>query len=219
MNPNQKSGNSKTFRRKKPVRKGDLRMKRIAHQEAQKVIAKKVESKRYDVSVTAFAIDDNAATSVFDLTAGIVRGAGDNNYIGDSIRPSHLRIRYAVEVADATNLIRVVVIQNKAGGIPLGGTVFQSVLNVNAPLSAFDSSFNETYRVLYDEFFVLAAVPADNQKITGDIRIKANKLRVINFTNTGALSAGGIYMVMISDSAAAAHPAGQFYSRLYFKDA
>lgn len=218
MNPSQKSGNFKSKRRAPRNRKGDYRMKKIARQEAQKVVSKKVESKVHDVNQAVSAVDWSAFTSVFSLTNGLTRGNLATQYVGDSIMPSHLRIRYSLAAADSTNLVRVVVIQNIAGGIPLGNTTFQSTGNNRAPLSAYDLDYSSTYRVLYDEFFALG-LGTDSGLLTGDIRIKSNKLRKITYTAGAVVSTGDIYLIAISDSGVSVHPTIQFYSRLYFKDA
>lgn len=215
MNPSQKAGNPRR-RKQRRYRRKDARMQRIARQEARKVVAKKVESKVSDRSSIAFAIDASATTSIFNILSGLTRGTGETNFIGDSISPTHVRIRWACNIGDTTNLIRVVVIQNKAGGVPIGSTVFQLSGSVNTPLSPYESGYSTTYRVLSDEFY---ALDANTNNITGDIRIISSKLRQVKFDVGGNITAGAIWLIFISDSTAAAHPIGQFYSRVYFKDA
>lgn len=223
MNPSQKAGNFRRRKTGKRMTKKDFHTKKIARMEAKKVVAKKVESKVYDINNIAFAID-NVPLTIFDMTAGMIRGVLDGNYIGDSITPTHLRIRWLVECADAYNSIRVIVIQNKAGGIPIGGTLLQFSGGINAPLSPYNTSFNETYRVLFDEFYSMVSAPGgatvtETSVLTGDIRIPSSKLRKITWTAPGVLSTGGIYLIFVSDSVVAAHPPGRFVSRLYYKDA
>lgn len=216
MNPSQKAGNSKPRRRQRRYRRKDAKMQRIARQEARKVVAKKIESKVSDRSSIAFAVDASASTSIFNILSSLVRGFGETNYIGDSITPTHVRIRWACLVGDATNLLRVVLIQNKAGGVPIGSTLFQLSGSVNTPLSPYESGYSTTYRVLFDEFYGL---DADTNYVTGDIRIVSSKLRQVKYDSSGNLTAGGIWLVFISDSTISSHPVGQFYSRVYFKDA
>lgn len=224
MNPSQKSGNYKKRKTYVKPKKGDYHTKQIARMEAKKVLAKKVESKTYDTQSIAFAVD-NIPLTIFDMTAGIVRGTLENNYIGDSILPTHLRIKWVVEGVDAFNTLRVIVLQNKAGGVPVGGTLLQLSGTINAPQSPYNTDFNETYKVLYDELFLLSGIPGGvggtmSSVITGDIRILSNKLHKMNFTSpAGVLSVDGIYLVFVSDSLIAPHPIGRYTSRLYFKDA
>lgn len=211
-------------RRGSKISKRDKHTAIVARREAKKVMAKKIESKTYDTFVFPFQILSTSATSIFDLTNGIARGTAENQYIGDSIMPTHLRIRWVVEGSDEFNTIRVMVIQNKAGGIPIGPTLIQSSGTQISPISPYDTSFNETYRVLFDEFYTTVsgpfrAVPTSTSVISGDIRIPAKKFHKINFTTGGVLSVGGLYIIFTSDSAGAPDPSGKFYSRLYYKDA
>lgn len=198
-----------------------LKLKRIARSEAKKAVQQKVESKSVDLNLTTFSVDASASTSIFDLMQNLSKGYDRSQYSGLQVTPTHIRVKWACAVADATNMLRVCIIQDKAGGVPIGSTVFQSAGSTNSPLSPYDVDFSKTYRVLFDEFYQLQT-GTDNQKITGDIRILSKKLRPVNFpTGAGALtpSSGGIYIVFISDSTVAAHPAAQLYSRVYYKDA
>lgn len=225
MNPTQKAGNSKMRRRRVRTRKGDRHIKAIARIEAKKAVAKKVESKVFDYSVLAATVDWSASTTIFNITNGIVRGTGENDFIGDSLMPTHIRIKWACVCKDNTNLLRVVVIQNKAGGVPLGATLFQTSGSVNTPLSPYDSSYSKTYRVLFDEFYSMVGSVDDpptmtgTSQITGDIRILSKKLRPISFNTAGAVTTGDIWLIFVSDSGLPANPIVQFFSRLYYKDA
>lgn len=219
-NPNQKSGNFKQKKKFIKPRKGDGHVKAIARQEVAKQLKKKVESKMFDISSTAFAVDAHGTSSIINLTAAMVQGVESSDYVGQSILPTHLRIRWSVIASDNHNMVRVIVIQLKAGsGVPIGATLMQFAGSVNTPLSPFDRDYSNTYRVLYDEFYQLI-LGQDNEKVTGDIRIQSDKLKKIMFdSGTGTETEGALYLCMLSDSTAASHPVGQFCSRLYYKDA
>lgn len=222
MNPAQKSGNSKSRRRRVKNRKGDIRIKRIARMETKKALMKKIESKMTDRWSNAFPIDSSFTTSLFTLTANLTQGStGRNSYLGQVIEPTHIRIRWAALAADSTNLLRVVVIQDVAGGgVPLVTTLFQNPASVLTPLSPYLIDYNHTYKVLFDEFYSMVLTQESTQ-LTGDIRIKKDKLRKISFLTGGgsSVATGAIYLIFVSDSNAGTHPIGSFTSRLYFKDA
>lgn len=221
MNPSQKSGNFKPKRKIVKHRKGDGHVKAIARQEITKQLKQKIESKSWDVNNLAFNVDSLCTSSVLDLTAGLVKGTTSSTYIGQAIQPTHLRVRWSIEgnSSDVFNLLRVVVLQVKnTGGVPTGANIFQITGSTNSPLSAYDRSYMNTFRVLYDEFYQTDYVDGP-AKIAGDIKITSERLKKILFDETGTLTGGGLYLVMVSDSTAAGHPIGQFYSRLFFKDA
>jgi len=221
-NPNQKSGNTKGRTGKRKVTQKDRHIHVIARQEARKVISKKIESKNADLYNTAFNIDYNG--SFHSVAAALNRGSAGNQFIGDSIMPTHLRVKWAIIGADTFNVLRVIVFQNKAGGIPVAGTLLQVSASVITPLSAYNRDYSDTYKVLFDEFYGTvgypsAASPTNTSQITGDIRIPAKKLHKLDFNSVGSVTLGDIYIVFLSDSSVVTPPIGQFYARLYFKDA
>lgn len=170
-----------------------------------------------DSSATAQAVDYTNG-QVYALTTGINRGTADNQYLGDRITPVGMNIRIQYTRADSTQLFRFIVIQNKAGGIPLLNTLLASTGNITAPLSPYDNNYNNTYRVLYDRLVSTDSI----RQTTGllNIRIGAKKLRQIWFNDgVGTLEKGGIYFMVISDSAVTPHPAIDYRARFYFKDA
>lgn len=225
MNPSQKSGNYRNRRKNVRPRKGDYHIKKIARIEAKKVVSKKVESKVYDRSNSAFNIDYNMSSSVFSMTGSMVPGTLEGQFIGDSIEPTHLRIKWTFETVDFTNICRVIVLQDIAGsGVPTANTLFQSAGNIITPLSAYNTAYNQTYKILYDEFFVgvYGAYGTNSYKISGDIRITSKKLRKVGFlggAGNSDVTSGALYLCFVSDSSNVTPPIGQYYSRLYYKDA
>lgn len=218
MNPSQKAGNVKVKRRRVRTTRRDAHVKRIARIEAKKVVSKKIESKVNDRNNDAFNITFNG--SFFAMAGLMTQGVGQEQYIGDSIMPTHLRIRWTGEAGSTTNnMLRVIVLQDKAaGGTPTAATLLESAGTLITPISPFYLGYNETYNILYDEFFVLNA-GTDSAKISGDIRIPGRKLRKISYQDAiGTVTTGGLWLCFFSDGLAS--PVyGQFYSRLYYKDA
>lgn len=218
MNPNQKSGNARKTKGRRRGGRSNFKTKRIVKSEIKKQLNKTLESKLIDQNVSGITPDFSTGY-VLDLTGGMIRGLSANQMVGDSINPTHLRIKWACKVGDATNLLRIIVVQQIGGIVPTLTSLLQSVGTVNAPLSPYNRDNSDTFRVLFDEFYQLAT-GADSQYLTGDIKIQSVKLRKISYITASVTpSAGGIYFMAISDSAAAPHPTLQLGSRLYFKDA
>lgn len=217
MNPPQKQYSRTYKKRQYPAKAMSIDDKiRLAVQAESRKTIRKMESKSFDVALQSGAIDYNGST--YSLLAQITQGISDSQYIGASIMPTTVRFRWAVTCADSTQLLRCVVIQTIGGGVPTATTVFQSTVNVRAPLSAFDRNYHKTYKVLSDELYSLVS-GTSTTIVTGDVRIPHTKLREVSFTDaSGTVEANGIYALFISDSSAVSHPILQGYSRVYFKD-
>lgn len=204
-------------RKRRPARAKNTYVRKVARYEAKKVVARQIETKIYDTNATAQAIDYTTGVIV-SPTANIIRGVGENNYIADAITPVGISFRCQLMRADSTQLIRIIVIQNKAGGVPLLSTLLQSVGNVTTPLSPLDIDYNDTYKVLYDRLISMDSIRGTTYPLT--IRIPRKKLRLLKFLDTtGGIEKGGIYFCFISDSAIANHPTLDYRCRFYFKDA
>lgn len=210
----------KTAYRKRPAKSGYVR--KVARVEARKAIAKTVETKMYDSNYTAQAVDytNGFVSSLTASTGGnsIIRGTAEDNYIGDSIRPVGFSMRMQFTRSDSTQLFRVVILQNKAGGIPLTTTLFQSVSNVTAPLSHFDKDYVHTYNVLLDRLISMDQIR--DTTLVRTFKVSQKRLRSLWFNDgVGNIQKGGIYVLVISDSAVATHPTIDYRCRLYYKDA
>jgi len=211
----------KRVARRRPARSNNVRA--IARQEAKKAVARTVESKTFDGAVATIGVDYTGTSTVWSATldsstaVSITQGVSESQYLGAWIQPTYLMIRGTVTLADTTNMIRFIVVQDRAAGVPTLANVLQSVGNARAPLSAFEVDYNSTYRVLADRLIALTV--SDTFKV---FKVKLGKklLQRIHFNDAGGtLERGGIYMMAISDSAAAVHPSIQLYWRLHYKDA
>lgn len=194
-----------------------LTMKRVARIEAKKVINKSVETKIFDSNATSQAVDATNGV-VSSLTNGMIRGIGEDQYLGDQITPVGAIIRIQYGRADSSNMLRFLLIQNKSGGIPLASTVFASTFNITAPLSPYDVDYQDTYRVLYDKLVSMDSVRCTTGVLT--IRLRSKQLRKLSFNDAaGTIEKAGIYLVVISDSTTVTHPVIDWRARLYYKDA
>lgn len=207
MNPKQKEGNPRPYSKypKRPYTRQTIDDKvRIAVAQEMKKKEKKSESKMYDRLIAASPVDFSGI--IIDLFTGIVQGVSDSNYIGSDIRPTTLRIKMSLQATDSIQMFRVVVLQTIGGGVPTPATVLQSVGNIRAPLSPFERDYLKTYKVLFDELYT-QVLNTESAFLSVDIRIPYNKLRNVEFTDTvGTIEANGIYLLLISDSAAVSHP-------------
>lgn len=189
--------------------------KRIARHEAKIVMNKNTETKYYDTILAASAID--ATGTVFNLTSGITQGDTINSYIGHQITPVYLIVRFSCYYGDVTNLVRFIILQAKTTA-PATPDILESTSNIRTPLSPFDTTTNEKWRVLWDKVKVLNQSDKDVQY--GKIKIPMHKLRRLVFSDhLGNIELGGLYLYIVSDSTASTHPTVQYISRLSYKDA
>lgn len=190
--------------------------RQIAKQEARKVIRQDEETKYCDTSLLAQAVDYTDG-KVHSFTSGLLRGTTESNYLGDKIIPVGLHCKIQLTRSDSTQLFRIIIIQNKAGGVPLLGTLLQNISSLTTPLSLYDVDYEDTYRVLYDRLISMDSIRNTTMAFT--IKIGQKRLRRIAFNDgSGTLEKGGIYLCIISDSAVTTHPTIDLRSRLYFKD-
>lgn len=219
MNPNQKSGNVRGKRRQYKKKKAlDYKMQKIARQEVSKTLAKKIESKTYEFNqFPPTGVSANGTVwSIFDP----LRGTGESEIIGSRARPSHIRVKGLLQLADDTNVFRVILIQTVGGGSPVPSTVLDPTMigTSTAPLSLYNTSYSPDFKVLFDEFYTMVSA-TETALLSFDIRVKGGKIRTVNYTDTGFVQSNGIYLLIISDSTAIAHPMVAFSSRIYYKDA
>lgn len=204
--------------RKKYAKKNDRHIRAVVRKE----IKKEVESKFYDrVSTGSVA---NTVTVVSPHTS-LVRGIGENNYVGSCIKPTWLTVRgqfqKAADSVEVFNQFRFMIIQDKdVTGVPTAATMFQD--STTYPwFSPLNKDFMMSYRVLYDKVFTLRFDAAGNNTPRNvKFKIPGSKLRKLDFTlASGNIQSGSIWFVMISDSSVATHPTFVLSSRMHFRDA
>lgn len=204
-------------------RKPRAGVRRIARQEAKKMVLKQIETKNFYARLNAQAVPYGGTVFplLFDPASGayLVQGTAKNNFVGDTIRPQALYIRYSINTVATGGYftVRVMVLQVKGGGTPSASNVLASVSNVMTPYSYVDPNYAETFNVLYSKIRVINMASVNN--VIGSIRIPMKKLKPINFLGTTASSttANNIFMVVYSDSSVG--PNFGYQQRLAFKDA
>lgn len=218
----------KTVRVQKKKTEQEKKMTRIAQVQARKVVNRNIESKLYDgnLPLSGQTVDYNGVLfyAYEDPQTGTImsQGAGQGQYIGEEIRPTHLSVRWAVStnLADPTNLVTFVIIQAK-GSFVHGAdmsNILQSTGNTSAPLSPFDQDYDDRFRVLHRKTVALSQVGPDNRVFK--VNIGYNMFQKIVFSDaSGTQEANPIIMGFITDSGVAVHPLILCKWRLHYKDA
>lgn len=215
------------YKGRKPYVKKSSAVRKIARQEAKKVVNQETETKNFYSRQNDFGVNYNGA--VFPLLLNpitgnwLVQGVGKDQYVGDTITPSGLWVDYGITALNATansfNYHRVMLVQVMGGGTPSPTNVLQSVGNYLTPQSFVDANYAETFRVLYDKKHV--TIPNEQPVATNRFYISGKRLRKINFLAATASSttANNIFIVAYSDSFSTTTNYLRYQARLAFKDA
>lgn len=208
----------KTYVKKRPPMQSKS-MHLVARQEARKALRQELETKYTDYVSTTLNIDATSG-QVIELTGNLVKGtAAENDYIGSNISPKGLYIRGNILVGDTYNVVRALVIQTKAGGTPVISSIFDIYGSIRAPYSFLNEDYKSTYHLLYDRTFRL--VDGNDSAVHAvHIKIPARRLKKVTFLTGGsARTSGALWLVLLSDSTASAHPSAEVVSRIYYTDA
>lgn len=207
----------RTFRRRR-FRKGSRRLRPKVRALSKRVstISKmiKSESNFYDYYQPLISVSTTA--QIINLCP-VLQGDGIGEYRGNSISALSLLVRLSVDGADDTNGIRMIIFRDKnaTGGAPIGvGGILQDTDNYLSPLA---NSERGRWQILYDKIFVTSAGGPDRQ-IDKYFKVFKKPKLVSYAGDANAPQRGTIYMLIISDSAAATHPEYSFYSRLRYYD-
>lgn len=156
-------------------------------------------------------------------TAGVIHplsdpqvGTARNQLIGRDFLIKNLLIRYQLFVSDSTNTIRVVIFQWNLNSIPSVTDVLEDYPSslVVGPLSPTKIENKSNIRILYTNCFALQTGILDS--VVDKVNIKRN-LRA-QYNDDGSKGIGHVYILLVSDSVAVAHPTYTILSRCRYTD-
>lgn len=165
---------------------------------------------------------DNVGT-ISDMFAPTQGTADQNQRVGDKLTLRGSRFSLKMTAGDATNFVRILLIQWYPSTLLTVPTVATVLFDVSSSDRAITSPYVHDYQnmfhVIYDKVFTLG------QDDNAETRSKVFKPRFKYVKKTVQFNAGGIngsnklFMIAISDSGALAHPAVFAYWRTYYDDA
>lgn len=174
-----------------------------------------------DFKVTDFysgVVACSDASSVASVLQNLTRGDTYlDNFIGGRIKPVGWEVRFSLIGADATNLVRIMLIQWMDSTTPTGSGLLQFDNAVQAPISPKLLTNRDNIIVLADQLFS-TTVNGPNS-CSGRIYVKSKNLNNVEFPS-GATTPqkGNLVVLVVSDSSAVAHPTIAYYSRVTFTD-
>lgn len=231
-----KRSNTKNFKRKVTTSGGVIsRVKKVIPPEmiatkqfVKNAIAKDIETKYRDLSTAAqpylVALGNTTIINLCDIpqSAG---NSTDITRIGDEItlKSIDMRCSMLVSAADVSNSVRMIIFQwlpnITMSGLPLGSRVISDT-TVIPWLSNYVNDYQNQFIVLYDKIHTLV-YPASNAQKNWRMRVPLRYAKK-KLKYTGGSSTDGsnlIFVLLVSDSAAATHPSVFMQSRVHFDDA
>jgi hypothetical protein len=143
------------------------------------------------------------------------QGDTDQTRDGDNLFPLRLEIRLQVQLADTSNLVRVIFFRWIPSSTPVPGSIMQTTGNVLAPMSPVYHDYRQQYHVIYDKVFQLDTYHPYQM----DVAVIKLPKQSIQFEAGGLTGTNKYYSCAITDSSAASHPAVVMYTKLWFTDA
>lgn len=185
--------------------------------------------------VSDFKVTDNAQNNVSvsstgsmtSILANLTRGdAGVNNFDGNVINPTGIRLKFFFNTDQAYNACRLILFQWFDATIPGATNVLQNVTTGLATISDVLESNKKFIRILHDTTVVIAPTANNAGSIVGqgksdvyDVYIPGKRIRQVKFaSSSNTIQDGNIYILTISDDSVITFPGVNWYSRCTFTD-
>jgi hypothetical protein len=170
-----------------------------------------ISEQKYLSNNLSFTTDYNGTLTSQNI---IPQGDTDNTRDGDSCLLKKTRMAFSVQLADTTNLVRVMMLQWKPYSTPAVSAILFNTGSIVSPLSSLNKDQNQQYTVLYDRVFYLHAGNALDGDVI-EVTPSSEHLQFVAGTTSGT---NQLYLLTISDSSAASHPIFSAYVTSYFTD-
>lgn len=194
-------------------------IRKYVNMTVQQQIVKRAETK-FHVATQSIGVDYTGA--VYDLTS-INQGDTDESRDGDAIYWKSQTFNYRVYGGDTTNALRVIIFQwfgNTSLHTPTVGDVLQQYGSTLGVLSTYlhDGEQGTNFRVFYDKT-TTAVNGTDTVDKVFSVKVPLKYARKKCQFNAGSASrTNGLFLCVISDSAATPNPGIEYWSRVTFTD-
>jgi len=176
--------------------------------------------KNSDVKYHVYTRLLNGALASGEITeiSSLTRGSGNNNFIGNSITPKHVRVRYAFQSAGTNNLCRVIIFQWHDSSVPVPSGIIAST-GALSPLEPIRAENKRFMTVLHDRTIAIANNGVNNVFDYHSVFISSNRLAPIIFkTGSDTTHKGAIYLLVVSDDLVTTYPQFEAVGELAFVD-
>lgn len=210
------STRSKKLVRYRRKGKGKMTSKKVAHI-AMKTALKLSELKTFYHQDT-FTNGNTWDTQVIN---GISQGDLVSEREGNTVLMQYINMRYFIQRADATNIVRVLVVQwfpdNVQDPFDMDKVLQNNTSTNYALISSYASKFGgNKFRVLHDRTHFLTGDKATSNIVK--LNLKGFRRKAYYDGSTATTQQNGIYVCMISDSAAVNHPEMVYTTSVRFRE-
>lgn len=204
---------SNSKRSKSLPKKQEKAVKKLIRKE----LVSSIETKYHQLPIDPVA--DIPSSGYFVSLSDLPQGVGDGQRVGNSVMPTSLYYCFAINKADTTNLVRIIILRWNEDTTP---SVPNEILDITVGsipqvMNPYSSTVRDTYNILMDKTIKLDGNEESYKLIKGQLRLARRRITYNNATASSPV--GGIYAFMISDSAGASHPSVLGITRLAYKDA
>jgi hypothetical protein len=179
----------------------------------QKAIQKAAELKFTTVSSSTTYSNTGALVQL----SGMAQGNTDTSRNGDRVKPSRVRVKGTMLLADTTNVVTYCLFWFRPEATPSMTQVFEDLATSLSPLSTSPQhDFRQDVVVLKKETFFLDAYHPMRKF---EIDLNLNTMPVMTFiAGSATTQINGLYIAWLSDSGATTHPTVTFWSKFEFTD-
>lgn len=158
----------------------------------------------YDYGATCTSITD------------IGQGDTDSTRDGDKCLPKSIKLRLGLTAGDTTNFMRLMIIRWHSNVSTLAaGNVLQYLSSALAPFSPLSHDGRSEFNVIWDRTYVLGTQMYPVLNIKKFIKLAPHPIK---FSAAGTDGRDKLFLIGVSDSAAAAHPNVSGYIRVEYTD-
>lgn len=183
----------------------------VTKKQVKQMILSDQELKHFEFSISPVAISYSG--SIYSLT-DIPQGDDDQSRDGDTLKLYDVQSRYSIVVGDATNIMRVLIFKWDAPSTPtVAGVIEDAGGNPYSALSSIRHDARQYLHILHDR---LHTVSTSNSIVHNVVwqKLKGS----IQYQTASTTGSRKVYLLIISDSAAATHPTFTAYNCVRFTD-
>ncbi len=191
----------------------------VKRSQIKKVIQSMAELKFFDTVPDASVTTTEQAYCFSAVPAG----TSDTTRIGDSLYIKNIQAQFELLAADATQIIRYIVFQfhdqsNFTVDTPTLSDILQDASAVDNLHSFYHGDRRAAYTILRDRRISMTLGQGNGQKMIS-FNIRSGFRKKVQYQGASTNNASDhIYMIIVSDSGAAAHPTIRGFLRLQYYD-
>lgn len=203
----------------KKVNKSSTQKKEVDKKEVKQIVQsmlRGVQELKINIVQSSASID--YAGSLVACSA-IAVGDSDITRDGDRVCLAEWTFRWVVNLGDASNLVRCILLQyipDNTGGAPAISNILQTIGTTNAPISYKSIDYVKVIKILYD--WTVRVDTYHPVELVKPVKIRKFHDKQLVFANNATTGTNQLYVLFISDSAAATHPSVQYYSTVRYTD-